>query len=571
MNKTSRPVITGRKGVIAAGHYLASAAGTKMLAIGGNAIDAGVAAGFALAVLKPAENSMGGECPILIYSPKKMKVFAISGQGVSPKKATAEWFMENGIKLIPGDGYLGATVPGLFGAYCTALKEFGSLSLAEVLGPAIELAENGYPVYERMSQTIASLAKRFTEEWPSSAEVFLPDGKPPAAGQILRQPALANTFRRLLDATAAGTGGGREVAIDRAINYFYNEIAGDILEFTKSFPVRDASGAAHVPLLEKEDFSGYKTRIEEPVFVKYRNYEVFKCGPWTQGPVFLQQLKLLEGFPLGDMRHNSAEYIHAVVECAKLAFDDREKFYGDPLHGDIPLDTLFSKEYNDARRGGIDPAHANNGALWDVERQLGGDGFDNDTTHLDVIDGEGYMMSATPSGGWIPSSPVIPKLGFALGTRGQMFVFREGHPNRMAPGKRPRTTLTPSLAYKDGRPWMAFGTPGGDCQDQWALQFFLNATDFGMDLQQAIDKPSFHTCHFVNSFYPKDAIVGKVFAEKSICIDELIKLQEKGHILNMLENDSNGQVCAVRINQLTGAIEGAASAKGDGQAYAMGW
>jgi len=569
MSKSSRPVISGRKGVIAAGHFLASAAGTKMLALGGNAVDAGVAAGFALTVLKPTENSMGGECPMLIYSPKDMKVFSISGQGVSPKKATPQWFSDNGIDMIPGDGYLGATVPGLFGAYCTALSRFGRLSLAEVLGPAIELAEEGYPVYERMSATIASLSKRFTEEWPSSAAIFMPGGKPPAAGQILKQPALAKTFRRILD--AAGAGGGREDSIARGMNYYYDEIADDILEFTKSFPVRDASGKKHVPLLEKEDFTGYATRVEEPVYTQYRNYEVFKCGTWTQGPVFLQQLKLLEGYALGDMRHNSAEYMHIVVECAKLAFDDREKYYGDPLFSDIPMDMLLSEPYNQKRRQGIDPAKANNDKLWEENIRLNDCGCDCDTTHLDVMDSEGFMMSATPSGGWIPSSPVIPKVGFALGTRGQMFVLDEGHPNVIAPGKRPRATLTPTLAFKDGTPLMVFGTPGGDCQDQWALQFFLNIADYNMDLQQAIDKPSFHTFHFKNSFYPKEAVIGKVFIEKDACLDEMMKLQNMGHILNLLEPASNGQVCAVQRNRSTGAIEGAASAKGDGQAYAMGW
>jgi len=571
MVKTSRPKITGNKGVIAAGHYLASAAGTKMLAAGGNAVDAGVAAGFALTVLKPAENSMGGECPILIYSPADMKVYAVSGQGVSPRKATGEWFRENGIDLIPGDGYLGATIPGLFGSYCTALGRFGRLTLAETLAPAIELAEKGYPVYERMSAAIASNARRYTEEWPSSAAVFMPGGKPPAAGQIIKQPALAETFKRLVRAESEGAGEGREKAIQKAMAYYYDEIADDILEFTKSFPVKDASGKSHIPLLEKEDFINYRTRIEEPVYARYRNFEVFKCGPWTQGPVFLQQLKLLEGYRLGDMAHNSADYIHTVVESSKLAFDDREKYYGDPLFGEVPMDLLLSGAYNDARRKGIDPARANNAALWDIDRPLGCGGFDCDTTHLDVMDCDGFMMSATPSGGWIPSSPVIPKLGFPLGTRGQMFNFKEGHPNRMEPGKRPRTTLTPSLAFKDGLPWMVFGTPGGDCQDQWALQFFLNVADFGMDLQQAIDAPSFHTSHFINSFYPKNAVAGTIFAEEGIGVREFMKLQEKGHAVNILGADSNGQVCAVRIDRLTGSIEGAASAKGDGQAYAMGW
>jgi len=542
-----------------------------MLAKGGNAVDAGVAAGFALAILKPQENSLGGECPILIYSPAEKKVFAVSGQGVAPKKATIEWFKNNGITIIPGDGYLGATVSGMFGSYAAALARFGTLTLNDVLEPAADLAENGFPVYGALSNAINGNAKRYTEEWPSSADVYMPGGKAPDVGYILKQPAYANTLKRLAAAESENAGKGRVAAIECAAAYFYDKIADDILEFTHSFAVKDASGNSHTSLLEKEDFVNYKTRVEEPVSVKYKNCEVFKCGPWNQGPVFLQQLKLLEGFALGQMRHNSAEYVHTVIECAKLAFNDRNKYYGDPLFTDVPFDMLFSDAYNDGQRGRIDPSKANNDCLWEPEVVEGAGRHDNDTTHLDAADFSGLLMSATPSGGWIHSSPVIPKLGFPLGTRGQMFNFLPDHPNNLRPGKRPRTTLTPTIAFKDGRPWMAFGTPGGDCQDQWALQFFLNVVDFGMDIDRAVDEPSFHTNHFINSFYPKNAVVGKVSIEKDVGMDELIKLQEKGHILNILNSYTNGQVCAAAVNQYNGTVEAAASAKGDGQAYAAGW
>ena len=606
--RTTRPKITGKKGVVAAGHYLAAAAGIKILAKGGNAVDAGVATGFALTVVKPVENSMGGECPILIYSPKDKKAYAISGQGVAPKKATAQWFKEQGIDVIPGDGYLGATVPGLFGSYSTALREFGRLSLKDVLEPAIELAEGGYPVYERMAVSIAGCARRYREEWPSSAEVFLPGGNPPEVDQIIKQPALANTFRRLVNAeqaciAACGGGGGaagagsaangknaadnarnadgknagstaasvREKAIDCAIAYYYDEIADDILEFTHNFPVRDASGKSFTSLLEKEDFTNYKTRIEEPVRARYRDCEIFKCGPWNQGPVLLQQLRLLEGFPLGAMRHNSAEHIHTIIECTKLAFADRERYYGDPLFVDVPLDRLLSEEYNRERRLLVNPDKANNGVMWPPEEVKGGGAYVGDTTHLDAIDREGFMMSAMPSGGWIPSSPVIPRLGFPLGTRGQLFCLTPGHPNCVAPGKRPRTTLTPGLAFRGGKPWMVFGSPGGDCQDQWSLQLLVNIVDFGMDLQEAMDTPSFHTNHFINSFYPKNVVPGKIFIEEDAGMETLIGLQNKGHTVSILERNSSSSLCAVAINHRTGAVEGAASAKSDGQSYAMGW
>ena len=568
----TRPEITGKRGVVAAGHYLAAAAGAKMFAKGGNAVDAGVAAGFALAVLKPCENSIGGECPILIYSPRDKKVISISGQGVAPKKATVEWFKEHSIDLIPGDGYLGATVPATFGSYATALREFGRLALADVLAPAMEMASDGYPVYEHLCARIADNAKRYREEWPSTADVFMPGGEAPAPGQILKQPALAATFGRILKAEADNARKGRENAIDSAIDFFYKgEIADEILEFTHSFPVRDASGGYHTSLLEKEDFDGYATRLDEPVCARYRNYTVYKCGPWTQGPVLLQQLKLLEGFDLKGMKHNSAEYIHTVTECAKLAFADREKYYGDPLFSKIPLDMLLSDEYNENRRKEIDPLKANNSPMWNYLNPKDKGNFSGDTTHFDAVDADGYMMSAMPSGAWIQSSPVIPALGFPIGTRGQMFNFIKGHPNCIEPGKRPRTTLTPGLAFKDGKPWMVFGSPGGDCQDQWALQFFINTADFGMDLQEAADKPSFHTNHFINSFYPRNAVIGVVYAEADIDMDELIKLQKKGHILHLLDSNSNGMINAVGINQNTGAIEGAASSKLDGQGYAAGY
>ena len=590
-------MVTGRRGVVAAGHYLAAAAGAKMFAKGGNAVDAGVAAGFALAVLKPCENSLGGECPILIYSPRDKKVYSISGQGTAPKKATIEWFKSRDINLIPGDGYLGATVPAMFGSYATALREFGRLSLADVLEPAIELASEGHPIYEQFSEKIAEHAKRYREEWPSTADVFLPGGTIPAPGQILKQPALANTLRRIANAgteaenanAAAFAGKCREDAINSAIDYFYKgDVADAILEFTHSFPVKDASGEYHTSLLEKDDFATYATRIVEPVCAHYKDFTVYKCGPWTQGPVFLQQLKLLEGFDLKSMGHNSAEYIHTVIECSKLAFDDREKYYGDPLFAEVPLNRLLSAEYNDLRRRGIDPQKANNSPLWEqpgaldiigatdmdagVSGALGkGAGFDGDTTHLDAADAEGFMMSAMPSGAWIHSSPIIPALGFPIGTRGQMFSLTKGRPNSLEPGKRPRTTLTPGIAFKCGKPWMAFGSPGGDCQDQWALQFFINVADFGMDLQEAADKPSFHTNHFINSFYPKNTVIGAVYVEEDINMGELLKLQAKGHSLHMLSRNNNGMINAAGFDHATGTIVGAASPKGDGQGYVAGY
>ncbi|MHB9108265.1 MAG: gamma-glutamyltransferase family protein [Armatimonadota bacterium] len=569
---TTRPIVTGRTGVIAAGHHLAISAGLKMFALGGNAVDAGVAAGLALAVLKPHENGLGGECPILIYSPSEGKVVAVNGQGTAPKAATLEWFREHGMALIPGDGLLAATVPAMFGAYAAALARYGRLTLGEVLAPAIALAGEGYPVYGALHNALAANRERFLNEWPSTAAVYLPDGKVPAVGAVLRNPALARTLQRLAAAEAAAQGQGRAAAIRAAVDCFYRgAVAGDFLDFARNTPVRDASGQAHTALLDREDFAGFATKVEAPVAADYRGCRVFKCGPWTQGPVFLQQLRLLEGFPLRELGHNTPAYIHAVVECAKLAFADRERYYGDPEFVEVPFDRLFSEAYAREQRARIDPQRANNDPLWDESITDAPETYTGDTTHLDVIDGDGLMMSATPSGGWIPTSPVIPALGFPPGTRAQVFSLREDHPNGLRPGKRPRTTLTPSLAFRDGKPWIVFGTPGGDAQDQWTLQFFLNAVDFGLDLQAAIDAPSFHTDHFINSFYPKNPGNGTLFAEDGIPLETLRDLQAKGHRLHLLPPHSNGEVCAVAINPATGLREGAASSKGSGQAYAAGW
>lgn len=569
---TSRPVITGNRGIITSGHYLATAAGLQMFAKGGNAVDAAVSAGFALAVLKPQDNSLGGECPILIYSPKDRRVVAISGQGVAPRKATIRWFKENKIKMIPGDGLLAATVPGMLGSYCTALMKFGFLTLKDVLEPAIELAAKGFPLYNNLRNCISGNEVKFKYEWPSTGEVFIPGGKIPKLGEVLKQSQLAETLKSFVEVEDAYRTEGREKAIERVVEFFYKgEIAEKILRYAKGNPVKDATDEFHTTLLEQEDFNGYRTKIEEPVFADYRKYRVFKCGPWTQGPVFLQQLKLLEGFDLNKMGHNSSEYIHVVVECAKRAFADRERYYGDPDFSDVPLGRLLSKEYNDEMREKIGLKKANNSFLWESGEVGGKNTYEGDTTHLDAVDSGGLMMSATPSGGWIPSSPVIPDVGFPLGTRAQVFNLKEGHPNCLQPGKRPRTTLTPSMAFKDGTPCMAFGTPGGDMQDQWTLQFFLNATDFGMNLQEAIDAVAFDISHFPSSFYPHDVGIGVVSIEEGVDSATISKLKEMGHNVIIQPSNSKGQVCAVRVNDDTGFLEGAASAKNDGQAYASGW
>jgi gamma-glutamyltranspeptidase/glutathione hydrolase len=574
----TRPVLQGTLGMVAAGHYLAAAIGLRVLEAGGNAIDAGVATGFALSLLKPQSVGIGGEAPILIHLAQQNRSVAINGQGWAPRAATIEWFRSRGIRLIPSDGFLPATVPAQFASWCTALQHFGTASLSDVLGPTVEMAEAGFPMYAAMRNAIAKSAPRYLSEWPTSAAVCLPDGQVPEEGEVFRNPEWAQTFKGVIDASLRESGRGREAAIQAAIDYFYaGPVAQKAVEFATQNAFRDDSGEAHSGLLSLDDFREFGqngTLIEDPVRVSYRGVEVLKCGPWSQGPVFLQQLKLLEGFDLRGLGHNTADYLHVYLECAKLAFADRERYYGDPEFTGVPMGLLLSDDYAAERREMIDERRANNelrpgavaiaaarsGERWPV--------VTGDTTHVDAVDRWGNLFAATPSGGWIGSSPIVEGLGFPLGTRGQMFYLDEKHANSLVPRKRPRTTLSPSLALRDGQPWLAFGTPGGDQQDQWSLQFFLNVVDFGMDMQQALDAPSVQSAHFPGSFYPHASDPGGVRVESRIPAEVRDALAERGHKVNVDGPWSHGQVTAV-ARETNGVLSGAASPRGR-VAYVMG-
>ncbi len=566
---TTRPVIMGTFGVVTTGHYLATAIGMRVLENGGNAIDAGVAAGFALNMLKPQSNGIGGESPILIHraGADGPQIVAVNGQGIAPKRATINWFRAQNLDLIPGDGFLPATVPGAFGAWVTSLLRYGRLSLKETLGPVVDMAREGFPMYPELHRSIGNHAEKFRTRWPTSAEAFLSNGAVPEIGSVWRQPDWARTFQKAIDVEMQEQHRGREAALRAVLDYFYRgEVAAKAAAFASNTEVLDASGATHRGLIAEEDFAAFRTKVEQPVTVNYRGLDVYKCGPWCQGPVFLQQLTLLEQYDLAALGHNSPDYVHTVVEAAKLAFADRETYYGDPAFVNVPLDRLLDKEYAAERSALIDPAVASPelrpGGVppTTLERQPGDPSFyAYDTTHLDVIDAEGNMFSATPSGGWLPSSPVVEGLGFPLGTRGQMFSLDPDHPNALMPGKRPRTTLTPSLAMKDGRPHMVFGTPGGDMQDQWTLQFFLNVADFGMNLQEAIDAPTFHSMHFPSSFYPRAAYPKRLVVEGRIPEETRTELEARGHEIVVGGDWAHGQVTGVRFDPDTGVIEGVAS------------
>jgi len=588
---TTRPVIRGTHGVVTAGHYLAAAAGFRIMEQGGNAADAASSMVLCLTLLEPHNAGLGGECPVLVYSAREKKVHAISGQGCAPAEMTIEWFRRNAVGLIPGDGLLPAMVPATAGTVTELLSRFGTMTFAQVARPAIEMAEEGFPVYRELAASVAQNAERFRRDYPSTAMLYLPDGVAPVEGALFANPAWGETLRRMVESEKRAVSRNRTAGIDAARDEFYRgETAAMIAEFVASNGVVDATGRINTGFLTRGDLMRWRPQVEEPVTLEYRGLSVHKCPPWTQGPVFLQQLALLQGYDLAAMGHNTPSYLHVLIECAKLAFADREAYYGDPAFDRVPLNVLLSAGYNDARRklvgetpsgelrpgdpwGGKGPALP--GSLADVAADNGialqreGGPHAHDTTHCDAVDRFGNLVSATPSGGWIPSSPVIPGLGFPLGTRGQMFYLNPDRPNALVPGKRPRTTLTPTLVTKDGAPWMAFGTPGGDQQDQWTLQFFLNVVEFGMDLQEAIDAPTAHSDHFPSSFYPRAALLNTMAVEARIPEDVKSELERRGHKVRMDDPWAHGLVQAVRMNP-DGVMEGAASPRYQ-RAYAAGW
>ncbi len=576
---TTRPEIRGTFGAVASTHWLASAAGMGILERGGNAFDAAVAAGFVLQVVEPHLNGPGGEVPIIHYRRDSDRVEVICGQGTAPRAATIARFREMGLDLVPGTGLLAAVVPGAFDAWMLMLRDHGSMELADVLAPAIAYAEQGYPLVPRISRTIARVRELFETHWPTSAAIYLRNGVP-ALGSLFRNPALAATYRRIL-AEAADRGHDRESRIEAARDIWYRGFVAEAIDrFCRTERVMDTSGERHGGLLTAEDMAAWSATVEEPLTYDYHGYTLCKTGPWGQGPVALQQLALLAGFDLDGMSATDPEFVHIITECAKLAFADREAFYGDPAFVAVPMEPLLSEEYNAARRqlvgetaslelrpghipgygsapvvriatvsediahaglfGGGEPTVARLGD----EPSEGEGGMGGDTCHVDVIDRFGNMVSATPSGGWLQSSPVIPELGFCLSTRAQMFWLEEGKPASLAPGKRPRTTLTPSLALRGGRPYMVFGTPGGDCQDQWSLHVFLRHVHFGMNLQEAIDAPEFQSEHFPSSFYPRECRPGRLVMEGRFPDATLAALRRRGHDVAVEEDWSLGRVSA---------------------------
>ena len=588
---TTRPEITGSFGVVTSTHWIASSVGMRMLELGGNAFDAAVATGFVLQILEPHLNGPAGDLPAIIHSAKTGKTEVICGQGPAPAGATIAHYRAEGLNLIPGDGLLSTVIPGSFDAWMLMLRDYGSLPLRTVLEPAIYYAEHGHPMLDRVASAIAGLADFFKAEWPTSYATWVPGGNLPKAGALFRNPVLAQTWTRVLKEADAKP--SREAGIEAARDAFYRGfIAEAIDQFARTTEVMDASGKKHRGVLNADDLANWKATVETPQFGSYKNWTIAKTGPWGQGPVLLQALKILEGIDLAAMDPNGADFVHVVAEAMKLAFADREVYYGDPNFSTVPMEALLSADYaaerrkligetasRDLRPGNIPGFEAQRDLTMGLLDKLGSGAVyeptmahlserKGDTVHIDVIDRWGNMVSATPSGGWLQSSPIIPELGFCLNSRAQMFWLTEGLPSSLAPGKRPRTTLTPSIALQDGKPRLAFGTPGGDQQDQWQLVFFLRYANHGLNLQATIDQPLFHSTHFPGSFFPRTRVPAGLMIESRIGADVIAELRRRGHDLTVAGEWDIGRLTAARRDD-DGLLRAAATPRLM-QAYAVG-
>jgi gamma-glutamyltranspeptidase/glutathione hydrolase len=601
---TTRPEILGTFGVVASTHWLATATGMAILEKDGNAFDAACATAFVLQLVEPHLNGPGGEVPIILHHAGTRATRVICGQGTAPAKATIAHYRSLGLEIVPGTGFLAATVPGSFDAWMLMLRDYGTKTVRDVLSPVIAMAERGYPLVARIPASIEGVAELFIKEWKSSAAVYLPGGSVPKPGSLFRNRDMAATYTRIVkEAEAAGGDRVRQIEAARAA-WYRGFVAEAIDKFVKTESM-DTSGRRNAGVMTADDLGRWQATYENPLTYQYGRYTVSKCGPWSQGPVFLQQLAILKSLGIDGSDPVGPDFVHTVVEAAKLAFADREAFYGDPNFVKVPMDALLSDAYNAERArlvgdraslelrpgkvpgfdGRVDYALAASQIRpKDFDRILGiGEptmakekqkeplhmrgAAAGDTCHVDVVDRHGNMVSATPSGGWLSSSPVIPGFGFPLSTRGQMFWLDDSAPNRLEPGKRPRTTLTPSFAHRDGEAYMPFGTPGGDQQDQWQVTFFLHHVHHGMNLQQAIDCPNFHTEHFPSSFYPRGAKPGKLVMEGRFPKETIEALKKRGHDIDVGMDWSEGRLSAAAKD---GEILKAAANPRGMQGYAIG-
>ena len=595
MTFTTRPEIVGTFGTVGSTHWLASASGMAVLEAGGNAYDAAVATGLVLHVVEPHLNGLAGEVPVIAHDAGSGRSFVVCGQGVAPQAATIAAFGDLGVEEIPGAGLLAATVPGSWGAWMHLLARYGTLPLRDVARFAIGYARDGYPMLASAAPAIRTLEPVFREHWHGSAATYLPDGVVPAPGERFRNPALADTLERLV-AEGEAAGGDRVAQIEAARRAFYSGFVAEAIEEFVRTPVWDGGGELHAGFLTAADLDGWVATEEEPAAVEAFGHRVLKTASWGQGPIFLQQLQMLEALGADRLEPGSAELVHAVVEVAKLAFADREAWYGDSLDGagDLLADLLdpgyaaerarlvgdrADADLRPGSPGGRTPRlpaavvrAMSDGGAWPDGLATPGQGEPTvprgDTCHLDVADRWGNVVTATPSGAWLQSSPTIPGLGFALGTRAQMFWLEEGLPASLLPGRRPRTTLSPGMLLRDDGSVLGFGTPGGDQQDQWPVPFLLRHVVQGEDLQAAIDAPSWHTTHAPSSFAPRVAEPLGVRIEERIGEDVVAELRRRGHEVTVTGPWSLGRISAAGTRS-DGMLHAGANPRGM-QGYAVG-
>ena len=576
--KSYRPPIMGTTHMVSAGHYLAASAGYRILEEGGNAVDAGVAAGIAINVTLPHATNFGGVAPIAIYEARSSSVVTVSGLGRWPRAANLEYFKENCDNQIP-IGVLRTVIPSAPDAWLTALRLYGTMTFESVVAPALELAEKGFPVTSYLHDGLQ--AEEEDHEggialWPSTREIYMPNGHLPSVGEILVQSDLAKTFRRLIEAEKGAANLGREPAIQAARDRFYKgDIAAELVRFSE-----ENGGLCTI-----EDFVDFSVKIEPPEVGNFRNYTIYTCGAWCQGPVVAQVLQMLEDDDLAALGHNSLEYIHLVSQALNLAYSDRHAFYGDPDHVDVPIKGLLSKGYTRNRRGDIDPQNAfpsmaDPGDPWRYQTGVGGKGPNlgtspssgprlQDTSYVCVVDKWGNAFSATPSDP-LGGSPIVPGLGIQMSSRGSQSWLDPDHPSSLQPWKRPRLTPNPAIAFKDGKLFMPFGTPGGDTQCTSMVQLFLNVTGFGMDPQQAIEQPRFAPWNFPNSFWPHAYNPGRLEIEGRIDTGVIGKLLGLGHDVKPLSDWSPamGALSTIVVDHETGTLKGGADPRRD--SYAIG-
>jgi gamma-glutamyltranspeptidase / glutathione hydrolase len=579
----------GTFGAVASTNWLATATAMSVLERGGNAFDAAIAGGFVLTVAEPDQNGLGGEVPIIVRTAGG-DVRVICGQGPAPAAATPERFAELGLDLIPGSGVLAACVPGAFDAWMLLAREYGTWAPRELLANAIGYARHGVPVSAGLAKRVAAVAGVFRTHWPTSADLYLADGGPYAGG-LLRNPALAMLLEGIVSESEAASG-NRVKKIDAArAAWRTGFVVAAAFRWLRGRRVRDLEGREDVALLAPEDWTRHEATTEDPVSSRFGDSTVFKAGPWSQGPVLLQTLGLMTETGLASTSPETGASVHALIEAQKLAFADREAWYGDPLFADVPLEDLLSTGYARERRALIgeraatelrpgspggrpprlpswitkstDPAVARAAARAARALPAGGD-----TAHIDVVDRDRNVVSAMPSGGWLQSSPVIPELGFPLGTRAQMFWLEPGLPNSLAPGKRPRTTLTPTVVIGDDGTVIGCGSPGGDGQDQWTAQLLVRLLAQRSPLHYAIDAPTFNSMDMPLSFWPRGRRPGVVQLESDWAEDIVIDLRRRGHAVELVPAHSQGWPCAVRADG-RGLLTAAASARGRNCAAAI--